>query len=112
LLTHLELAKRAKLNAPESKVVTAGVSVTDYNNRILKTPKGTNAAVLESLRTPDEVWTLPGTTNTMVYIKYYNNKTWVSLATLEQNQLELNNWFELTGDAVNQYRKGLLIFNK
>lgn len=112
LLEYAEAKKAATQNAPITNNNLVGSEALDYAKRKLLTPKGLNATAAEALQNPDEVWCINGDANTVAYIKYYADKTWVNVATLNDFHLELNNWFELTNEAELQYRKGLLMFSK
>jgi len=110
-----ELAQAQSVSSINLPIINAPLKVADvfdYKNRKLAISNPINAAVLESLQTPDEVWLHFASANNMVYIKYYTNKTMVSIVSLTDKELKLNTWFELSEDAVLQYRKGLIMFNK
>lgn len=112
LLKYAQAKALASQQAPIDDTIIDINEALDYANRKLKTPNGVNAAVLEALQLPDEVWLQFADVNNLIYIKYYAGKTWVSIGTLNDLELNLNTWFELSDDAVLQYRKGLLMYNK
>ncbi|MDO6808095.1 DUF935 family protein [Zobellia galactanivorans] len=69
------------------------------------------SALQEALKNPDEVWMNGKELGQIVYVKYYQGKTFIALGSAKKGELKLINWFELN-DApgnINDYRKGLLI---
>jgi SPP1 gp7 family putative phage head morphogenesis protein len=100
-----------------------GTVLKDYNGRTLldadqdltsaNTPLLT--ALQQTLAKPDEVWVNGAKLDQLVYIKYYNDKTMVAVASIgSDNTLQLGDWFTLTETKaeINKYRSGLLVFNK
>lgn len=101
--------------------------IQDYNNRPLALDSknftthttGKKAervqylsAMKETLQSPDEVWLNGDKLDDLVYIKYYNDLTLVTIANVDKNNVtEVSTWFTLTEskEVINRYRRGLLI---
>ena len=95
--------------------------IRDYNKRPLKVVKESiykNDALLpamqDTLLTPNEVWFNGNELETIVYIKYYKNKTFITTGTLKNGALNLQSWKVLkeTKSEIETYRKGLLVHSK
>jgi SPP1 gp7 family putative phage head morphogenesis protein len=95
-------------------------TITDYHKRPLTV---TEAAILQEkriqylealqqgLNNPDEVWINGHDFSNLVYIKYYQGNTIVTVAKIVNGQLQLKDWFSLAEKkaVISKYRSGLLI---
>ena len=101
------------------EVVNKKPIVRDYNKRPLtieNTSSNTKLlpAMQEAINAPDEVWINGKELETLVYIKYYQDKTIITLGNINKGRLQLLSWSELKEikKEIETYRKGLLVYSK
>ncbi len=90
---------------------TTGIYAKEKNNRVVLLN-----AMRETLKKPDEIW-LNRThidMDTMFYLKYYKNKTIVTVVRLDGLIPSVKTWFTLVekDHIINKYRSGLLLLKK
>lgn len=71
-------------------------------------------AMASTLSEPDEVWLNGRELDNMVFIRYFDGKTIVSVGNISGGKMNLATWFELVNqpNVVNRYRSGLLVLAK
>lgn len=71
-------------------------------------------AMASTLSEPDEVWLNGKELDNMVFIRYFDGKTIVSVGNISNGKMNLATWFELVNqpNVVNRYRSGLLVLAK
>ena len=96
--------------------------VRDYSKRPITVDKTTvnekNTTLLagmqDSLKTPDEVWLNGKELEQIIYVKYYKDRTIITVGTISKGKLRLSNWKTLkeVKAEINNYRRGLLVYSK
>ena len=69
----------------------------------------------ETLKKPDEIWLNHNNLDQMIYFKYFEDKTIITVVKLDNLIPSVKTWFALTDTNkknIENYRHGLLLFKK